>query len=88
MANDNSTFPVLLRWWCVGRGRAYCIPHREPAGSFLAELLQHLFRLLELPEHAIHILHRGGRCRARDPLAAAAVDDLRAVSALGASSTG
>src|SRR5438552_6434043 len=55
-------------------------PHREPA-ALSAEPLQHLLRLLELTEHAIHVLHRGAAA-ARDPLAAAAVDDLRPVPLL------
>src|SRR5258705_1008255 len=49
-------------------------PHRE-ASALSAESLQHLPRLLELPEQAIHVLHRGAAA-ARDALAAAAVDDL------------
>src|SRR5712691_12462437 len=55
-------------------------PHREPA-ALAAEPLQHLSRLLELPEHAIHVLHRGAAA-SRDPLAAASVDDLRPVALL------
>src|SRR2546422_11549177 len=55
-------------------------PHRE-ASALSAESLQHLSRLLELPEQAIHVLHRGAAA-ARDALAAAAVDDLGPVPLL------
>src|SRR2546423_15239029 len=68
--------PVLLPVGAAVRSAGSRHPHREPTALASAEPLQHLSRLLELPEHAIHVLDRGAAA-ARDPLPAAAVDDLR-----------
>src|SRR2546422_8225439 len=75
-----TAIPEFLRGVTPSRPAApLAQPHRELAAPAAAKALQHRLRLLEAPEQPIDVLHRGAAAPG-DPLAAAPVDDRRALA--------